>query len=182
MHGHWFRKRILFCVVFSPIFQGILRTRYQIIVPLMFLDWCLSEYRCVHIPRALFAAQNQRCTELSLILLNVALILCFASPTDLVLHSHTEFPSYPLIVNKMPWMTQIWNNSRMWWLLKLLMQMFFLRFFLFFCVSGDIWICLFERTSWVHSCGWSQSSCPSLQWAFFIFLTLPVCCRPQFVV
>lgn len=120
-----------FCpVVLCPIFQGILRARYQIFFfHLMFLDWCLREYRCVHTPRALIAFPNQRCTELSLILLNVALILCFASPTDLVLHSHTELPWYPFIVNKMPWMTQTWNNSRMWWLLKLLMQMFFLRFF-----------------------------------------------------
>jgi len=50
----------------------------------------------------------------------------------------------------------------------------FKNFFLF-CISGDIWICLIERTSRIHSCGWSQSSRPPMQWALFVLPTMSMC-------
>lgn len=88
----------------------------------------------------------------------------------------------PLSVIKCLERIRHWNTSRMLWLAKWLLLFLFSENLFFFCIPGDIWICLFERTSRVHSCGWSQSSCPSMQWAFFVFLTLSVCYIPGFAV
>lgn len=99
------------------------------------------------------------------------------------IHLHSELHRCPSTIrDKMPWTHQTLEYEQNVVTGQMTTAVSLFRNLFFFCISGDIWICLFERTSRVHSCGWSQSSCPSMQWAFFVFLTLSVCYIPGFAV